>query len=443
LLLYRLPTNQLNKPDELSSRYSQVTKWFSGALLINVFSAGASFLTNLWLANLLGKQGFGIFTYATSWRALLAIPGTLGIDRLIVRESAVYQSKNDWPLAKGLLTFSNWLTVAASCVLILISVAIVSHSYSQQPLIHLTLLLVICTLPLQSLRTIRVSAMQGFNKIVLALLPDSVFFPSAFLLLLIATQSTGINLSPVPVAVIEAVAVSASFLLGIYLFRRSVPVDFKQAQPSYRIGLWLRSVLPFTLYYIVFSINTRADVLMIGWLKDTDEVGLYAIAARAPEILSFSLLAVNRSIGPTIATLYSQGKKQEIQRVVDKANRIALLVTLPLALFLGIFANRFLELFGKDFVAASLAMIILILSQLVNVCTGPTAILMSMTYNQNQATALLSLSSCLNLSLNFYLIPRIGVTGAALSSLSSALFNNIASAIFIRKQTGIVSYFHL
>jgi O-antigen/teichoic acid export membrane protein len=154
--------------------------------------------------------------------------------------------------------------------------------------------------------------------------------------------------------------------LGIYLFRVSVPDSFKTVLPSYRMRSWLQATWPFTLYYMVFAINTRADILILGLLKGTDEVGLYSIASRAPEILSFSLLAINRSISPTVASLHSQGNTEELQRVVDKANKISLAFTLPLALLLVLFSSKFLSLFGKDFVDARLAMIILVVCKLLS-----------------------------------------------------------------------------
>jgi O-antigen/teichoic acid export membrane protein len=430
----------ISKPE---NKNSQLTKWFSGSLIINVFSAAISFIVNLILANFLGKQEYGILAYATNWRALLAIPSTLGMDRLIVRENAVYKSNDEWNLSKGLLNFSSLLTFLISSLLAFIAFGIVSLNH-QQSLFQTTFLLIICTLPLQSLRTIRISTMQGFNKIILALLPDAVLFPSLFLLLLLSARLLfEVRLTSTLVASFDVVAIIASFLLGIYLFRVSVPDSFKTVLPSYRMRSWLQATWPFTLYYMVFAINTRADILILGLLKGTDEVGLYSIASRAPEILSFSLLAINRSISPTVASLHSQGNTEELQRVVDKANKISLAFTLPLALLLVLFSSKFLSLFGKDFVDARLAMIILVVSQLVNVCTGPTAILMSMTYNQKQSTMLLFVSSCLNLLLNFLLIPRIGMTGAAISALSSSLLNNIVSAAFIRRQVGILSYFHI
>jgi O-antigen/teichoic acid export membrane protein len=429
-----------SKPE---NKHSQITKWFSGSLIINVFSAAISFIVNLVLANFLGKQEYGIFAYATSWRALLAIPSTLGMDRLIVRENAVYKSNNEWGLSKGLLNFSSLLTFLISSLLAFVAFGIVSLNH-QHSLFQTTFFLIICTLPLQSLRTIRISTMQGFNKIILALLPDAVLFPTLFLLLLLSTHFLlKVCLTSTIVASFDVIAIIASFLLGVYLFRNSVPDSFKTVLPSYQVQSWLQATWPFTLYYIVFAINTRADILILGVLKGTDEVGLYSIASRAPEILSFSLLAINRSISPTVASLYSQGKIEELQKIVNKANKISLLFTLPLALLLILFSSKFLSLFGKDFVDARSAMIILIVSQLVNVCTGPTAILMSMTYNQKRSTLLLFFSSCLNLLLNFLLIPRIGMTGAAISALSSSLLNNIVSAAFIRKRVGILSYFHI
>ena len=69
----------------------------TGSLGLNVFNTAATLVTAILLARLMGLADFGIYALVTGTLTLLSIPAILGIDRLVVRDIAVFHSR-DWTI---------------------------------------------------------------------------------------------------------------------------------------------------------------------------------------------------------------------------------------------------------------------------------------------------------------------------------------------------------
>src|ERR687886_218356 len=50
-------------------------------------------ICHLLLTRQLGAHAYGIYAYATAWAMALSVPATLGLERLIIREVAVYRAR--------------------------------------------------------------------------------------------------------------------------------------------------------------------------------------------------------------------------------------------------------------------------------------------------------------------------------------------------------------
>ena len=48
-------------------------------------AVGLTFLVNVWAARLLGVRGYGLFALVLAWSFVLAVPASLGFDRLLLR----------------------------------------------------------------------------------------------------------------------------------------------------------------------------------------------------------------------------------------------------------------------------------------------------------------------------------------------------------------------
>lgn len=94
------------------------------------------------------------------------------------------------------------------------------------------------------------------------------------------------------------------------------------------------------------------------------------------------------------------------------------------------FGPFLLPLFGPDFRAAYVPMLILLAGQLISALAGPVGYLMMMTGHQTEVTKVMGIAAGLNIAGNAIAIPILGTAGAALVTSGSILFWNIV--LFIR-----------
>ena len=86
-----------------------------------------------------------------------------------------------------------------------------------------------------------------------------------------------------------------------------------------------------TLLFIdsMYIINSRTDIIMVGAMKGAVPAGIYNVANRGAEFITFVLVSVNMVLAPTIAALHAQGDKERLQNILTLSARAVLLFSLP------------------------------------------------------------------------------------------------------------------
>lgn len=406
---------------------------------LKIAGSGLSFGLSVILARCLGTVGWGIYAYAMTWTNLLSIPATLGIDQLIVREMAVYRARSRQKLMAGLLRWSNSLVLGTAIALALVAVAVVWRRDSHELVTAVVLAMTI--LPLASLRNLRLGAMRGLDRIVLGQIPDAVLAP----LITIVLTSLVYFLLPDRLNVfwvlgIKIVATAITFIIGTLWLVRSLPPAVKQIKPQYRSRSWLVSALPFMFLGTVELINSRIDIIMLGGIEGAAAVGIYAAIAGIAQLTAFIHQASLGVLGPTIATLYSQGKIRQLEQLIQQSILAVFTASLLIGGTVIGFSNYLLLIFGSEFVTGSTAMNILIGGQIFNALTGPVGLVLNMTGHQRQTAIATASSAALNIVLNALLIPRWGIVGAAIATTASMVIINVIKVMLLQKILNISLY---
>ncbi|NJK54956.1 MAG: flippase [Pleurocapsa sp. SU_5_0] len=425
--------------EQHSSLKQRLIRGAAGTLGLRTAATGLNFITGILLARLLGASGFGIYTYAFTWTQLLSLGATLGLDNLIVREVAIYQSKSTWNLMRGLLRWANQIVLAVSVGLALGAIGVAwglnMQANSEQ---FLTFCVAMLLIPIESLRNLRLAAMRGLHKILIGLLPEWILAP---LLLLILSGFTylllGESLTAVWIAVIRVFAAAITLVIGIKLLNKIMPNAAKEVAPQYQVRTWLHSALPFMFMGSMYLIKSQTDLLMLGAIKGAEAVGIYFAVARGAQLIDFVTNAANTVLGPNIASLYAEGKPEQIEKILIKSSRAVCLISLPIIVGLVGFGHWYLLLFGSEFTQGKNSLIILCVGQLVNVATGSVGLLLSMTGHERYTLISRGGSTILNVVLNALLIPRWGIEGAAIATASSTILLNVENTIWVRKKLGI------
>jgi len=427
--------------DEADTRLSRfLLKGSAGTFALKIISTGLAFVISLLLARLLGAKGYGIYAYTMAWVNLLGVLATLGLDRLIVREIAVYQTQSEWGLMRGLLRLSKQVVLVVSTGLALVVALIVWNLIgSSNPLMLVSFWIALTLLPLVTLNSLRQAALRGLNRVVVGQIPEMFIQPMVFIIVIAAvylfieknfTASRAIGMN--------VVAAGVAFVIGTRLLHKNLPKAAKKNYPVYEMRVWTRSALHMMLIAFMQVINARADILMLGTIKGTNATGIYAVATKGAELITFILLAVNTALAPTIASLYASREMKRLQRLVTQSARIILLISLPIGLGLILFGKWFLFLlFGQEFEQGSTALSILSVGQIVNATMGSVGLLLIMTGHERDVAFGVGLSTILNVILNSVLIPLWGFNGAALATASSMTVWNISLSIWVYKRLGI------
>jgi O-antigen/teichoic acid export membrane protein len=414
----------------------------TGSLGLRAASLILGILTSIILARLLGKEGFGIYTYAMTWPTLLGIPATLGFNNLLVREVAIYNSKSTWGLLRGLLQWSNFIVLIVSTMIALIGIALVlNFGNNGEREMTDALCMALISLPIVSLTSLRLAAMKGLHRVVLGQMPEKLLAPLLLLIFSIVSffWLKGRENATIWILSLQMLAFVITFAIGAILLTRVMPQEIKKAAPEYKIVSWLKDGIPFILMGGLVVINSRVAVLMLGSLQGASAVGVYAVVSRITTPIIFALGILNNVLSPTFATLYAEGKLVQLQRLVTRSTRLITLSALAMTIGLIILRQWVLSLFGAEFVQGQTALIILSIGYLVNAMTGSVAVLLSMTRHANFSAATVGLGVTLNVLLNWILIPKWGVNGAAVATATSMIVGNVINVIWVRLKLGIKS----
>jgi O-antigen/teichoic acid export membrane protein len=164
---------------------------------------------------------------------------------------------------------------------------------------------------------------------------------------------------------------------------------------------------------------------MIGYFLESSDVGVYSVAVRIAGMAVFLLSAANTIFGPTISELTEKDQFKTLERLLKSISKIIFAFSLNFLLFVIIYNQEILTVFGEEYIVGDLVLIILTFGQFINASVGPTGTILIMSGKQ-KFEVFNSVAICiLNIILNIILIPRLGISGAAIATASSIVIINI------------------
>lgn len=418
---------------------SRLARGAAGAFTINVVGTGLAFLAQLVLARVLGVESYGIYAYVGAWVAVLGMLATLGFQTGILRFVSAYSAREEWGLVRGVTRYAERRVALAGLTMALAGSVIVLSLFDRMPseLAH-TFLVSFAMIPALALLHLRGALLRTFGRVTAALAPNHVvrqFF------ILLGAALLGLGLADVGAPLAMAVTLAATLLslgLASMVLRRARPRALAHARIAEERAVWRAAAAFLILMASAHILMRRADVLMLGWFADTTAAGIYTVASRITEPVSFVLNAINIIFAPTISALYARGDRAKLQAFVTMTAWWAAVSALAVALPVFILAEPLLRLFGEAFVGGADALRILLVGQLINAAAGSVGNLMTMTGLERQAAFIILAATVGNIVLNAALIPAFGMEGAAIASALTTATWNLGMAVFLWRRLGIV-----
>ncbi|MCG8588835.1 MAG: oligosaccharide flippase family protein [Proteobacteria bacterium] len=390
----------------------------AGVFALRILGLGLGFGLHLGLARWLGTEEYGVYALVWSWTLLGASLSRLGLPDLAVRELGANPGA---PQTAELLSTARTAVpvVATALAAVLWGAAdFLVELPSGDPFLCALVLM-----PLAAWVGVQEAVLRGLRRPLLAGLPDPILRPAvtasglAIALLLAWPRNASTALWISAAAVLVAVAATTAMLA-----RARPAAAPSPRQTSHRE--WLLAAAPLLLLGISAVVQRRTDVLMLGSLAGPREAGIYTAAARYAELLLLPLHAANVVVAPRFAELHRHARHDELQRLARGTARGVAVLTLPAAAALWWLREPLLGWFGAEFTAGGAALGWLALAQVANVLAGSVTILLAMTGHSRAAAETGILMAVLNVAANAVLIPRYGITGAALATAASIAVGN-------------------
>ena len=367
------------------------------------------------VGRLAGPSEAGVFSLATTY--LLIFTAIMrGLDDLVIRQVSREPGQAPHYLTSFLLLR---LVLSSLSWGIMSFIVLVVLDYSART--TSTILILALSLLPENLTCVAQSVLMGERRFGVP--AATISFASAFKLLGgVAVVLGGGDLRQV------AWVWCAGSLLGMVVM---LVAAFRQAGRS-RPTAWIewyplvhnwREVVVFFGITTLLTLESQADVIMLGAFHDESVVGWYGAATTVVFSLTLFSQAYQFSVYP-LMTRYALHEPEKLSRLYTESVRYLGMIALPMVCGIALLAPQVVALvFGPEFGPSVVTLRILIFSLVCMFLSIPNSRMMLVHNRQGWSWLFVAGSVLVNLLVNLGLAPSLGASGAALARLcSSALF---------------------
>jgi O-antigen/teichoic acid export membrane protein len=401
-------------------------------LLFKLFGAGLILIINLIISNYFGVKQLGEYNLIFSLLQMLSIISILGMDVFVIK--TIPRLDQNTAKEGGLITkiFST---------LILTSLVIAITFYVSTPFIESLIfrnsgevrkylkLLPFLIFPV-SFNTLVPEILRAFNNLYMFSFLKNVAQSFSILLFMIILYFTGIQDSIT--ALYLGYILSFIFTIAvIFLFFKNRNISLI-SYDKYHESI-IKHSSPMLLGTSIIFVISNIDSFMISYFKGEYSVGIYSACLKIGLIITFILTSVTSYIVPSIAKSYHEKNYSNVKSLYNKATLLIIFLTIPIVLIIFIFGEEILKLFNQELTSYSNVLYTVLLMNLSNVFFGPIIYILSIMEKQNYVNKVLFISLVINILINWILIPKFGVIGAAIATIISTLFWKITLYLKLKR----------
>lgn len=375
-----------------------------------IFSLATSFFIGAWVARYLGPEKYGLVNYVLSFVGLFVIVTALGTDNILNRELVNHPEKRNELL--GTCFRLRLLGGLVAFLAIIIAIFLFGeHNIVWQTLVILYSVSFFFQAP-YVISNYFFSTVQAKKNVQAQFYVTSVCSILKILLILLGGDIYWL----VGIYVIDCLC--QSFFLFLLYRAQGLKVADWRFQPKLAYKIWLDS-WPLMLSSAAYFIYLRIDQVIIGRVMDESSVGIYAAAVRIVEILYFIPTIICSALFPAIIN----ARRVSVELFARRLKYFYLLLS-----FAGLLVAVVISLLAQPLVAGVFGSAYLSSVSILKIyawsCVG---LFLGLGINQqltveNKTKTIFYINLVtmfFNIGLNLFLIPIMGLPGAAVATLIS------------------------
>lgn len=416
------------------------TKIAGGAFLVFlalIFGKLFSYLYVI-LVSRLGSSIYGTLSLGFAIFLSLETIAVIGLDRGILRYVPYFRGKQDNPAIKGViidsLKISFVLSLAGSIILFLFGTNIANYFFHDENL-GVVLKIFSFFLPFVVISHILNVSLRAFEKanyeiFIKEFLEKTLKFLLTLIMILFGFKLIGASIGYIVPTVLSA------FLAGYLLHKKVFPLFWGSTKKISLKRELIAYSLPLMFVSFLAKVIAWTDVLMIGYFKTNSDVGIYNVALPTAGLMFMAPTALIYLFMPVIGKLYGENKPEEIRGVYNRINKWVFLITFWIFLFMIFFAKRIITgFFGGNYTGAITPFLILCFGYMLFSLSYICSDLLGVIKKTKTIFSIVFVFSLVNVVLNYILIPRYNLIGAAIATSFSFVVGALALIIFNYKFT--------
>jgi len=406
------------------------------AMLASNFRGVFTFL----VARLLGPAALGTFSVAWANTDLISKLSVFGLDNAITTFIARSEANDEHDRSRALYLAAVVLVLVQS-FLVAIAGAVALHflasriAYPREMISALAFLLF--ALPGVGLYRVSTSISRGMKVMKHDIFSRGMTEPLATTIAFLIALTIGLKeFAPETAAIIGTGASGiVALILAGRLFRRGA--GSQSTSVLAEIKPLLAYAAPITAYQILNAFIFRLDVIMLGWFigrapgVTLATVGIYGAVVDVAGGLRKVNQSFNPIFAPVVAGMTATGDHKEAAAAYARIAQWMLWILLPATIVMALSGSVILLIYGKAFAQGGTWLTIVAAGCATNafVSLGETVILVQ----RPRLNLVNSIIACtIAVLVNLWLIPRYGVTGAAISILVPYVVQGILRSLVLR-----------
>lgn len=390
---------------------------FLSGIVTNILS----FFALLYIANYLGIEKYGIYTFVFAFTYFFSFIPDMGVHQILVREASKAPEKAGKLIGNG--TIMQVCLSLAALFLAFVVINLINFPEATKNALYIASL------------GLLISGTGAYGIIYEAKLrmEYSLMFNLAnrvvLLLLIFLAISNQWGLNSLILASITA-TLTHNVLMILFakkLVRVSFEIDFPLMKQLFKEAIPIAIASVFTIIYF------RIDVIMLSFLRGDAEVGLYSAAYKLTDALVFLPTVLTTSTFPLMSKYYKDSF-DSFSFAYARTFKYLFAAGLLIAVLVTFASSRIIHIIYKpEFDGSTIALQILIWTTAIMFITTLISTTCISSGNQQIVSKRAIIAAILNVILNLILIPWIGYTGAAIATVLSTFAAMIFGLLWINK----------
>lgn len=391
--------------------------------ILTVSSFVFPMITFPYASRVLSVDGYGKVSFATSVLTYFAMFAALGIPNYGIRACArVRDDKVKLSRTAQELMIINLITSAITYVAFFVSLIFVKRFQQDSTLLIINSASIL-------LNTLGVtwlySALEQYSYITVRNIACKIV---SIILMFIFVHNPS---DYVVYGAIAMVASGGSNLLNFLNLRKCIIL---KPLGNYHFKQHLKPILIFFATSVAISVYTNLDTVMLGFMTDDTQTGLYSASVKVKNLLTGVVSSLGNVLLPRLSLYVSNQESDKFYETLSKVLNFLLLISLPLTVYFIFYSRTSILLFsGAEYENATLPMQLLMPTVFLIAVSGLTGNQMLVPLGRERVVMTSVICGALvDFGLNWMFIPKWGAAGAAAATFVTEFVVLAVQLFFLR-----------